>query len=811
LQDIGAVKERIAAAAKVYDYDELSQAIAVANTLGVQSSEYISAAKIHFKMQNLHNVKEYMDREEVKSSPEARANLQAQLDRLHGKGPPTGTPAEGSQTLEGQIKALLQSADVSAMQGALTRAQRAELQSADVEALKERSQKLQAQGPHLRALRNVLFADDERAVTRTIDAAKAAGLDKPGEWLLPDGPKAYDAAVDRLQVFGRRRQEDADAQTAIPAVCAKLLDSVDLGAIRSALDRADTHKVHSTEVDELRARAGKLDVEMRVLRQLRNCIVYDQVPEVERCVKLAADQGLSEATAWMLPDGPAALEKAKKHLESILAAHSREDIVKADIDRSLELLRDSTDLVAIQQTLARAHVNGVQSLAVMEIENRAKTLKEQKLLIRDLKNCLVFEASAEVQETIDKVRSAGLGSQDGWLFPQGPQLYSQALARMIFCDKCQVVVDSIMAAASLCDCEAMEVSLRKAQELGVPERKFAEAFDLFMLLQNAEYVEGLLQQLRGEQHPEPEDFKRMANLANQMEYLGVKPESSQLKDVASRMVQGRTSAVFKSLNEGERYFSRMVFEDFQNFSKLKDPVMWNGGHQAGGADPIARGHAMMRWQPERITEPLTKLPNAAAEKAALFAFEDIMRCMGDKPTMFVGNKEQPVLKALLNPDIIDEVYLQVVKQCTCNPSSDSCVAGWRVMKCMLEKTPPSRELTEFLYCWCQEVADPDEAAHGREIAGAGEMVRAKSSAGRRRSSFGMARTRTMTATAGTDGCWARTRRRTDAALRVEQVMKDRTDRAHAKATAIAKEVLDYIEELPMGKECSKRSTRSIRR
>jgi len=789
IRDIAACKEQIANAAKVYDFDGLTQAFVEAGVLGIAQSEYIAAEKIHTRMQNLHHVRGYLEQEDVKVDIDAYTNLKRQLDRLTGIRTSVAL-CDSAEMIGAQMKALLRSSDISAMQAMLVRAERADIKSETVEALRSRLDALQQQGPHHRALKNAAFMDDPADVRQVLDAAREAGLDRPEVWIRKDGMEVYMAAVAQLECLQRRAQEDE----AIPEMCRSLQDSVDLGSMKAALDRAGARKVGGADVERLQARVDTLEMQLQMLRRLRNCLVFDQATEVERCVKAAETHGLDKPDKWLLPDGPSAVQAAQKHLETILAADSMEDRVKAEIVGKLEELRESADLLEIQQMLARAHANGVRGVVVSEMEKRVKTLKEQMALIRDLKNCLVFEESVDIQVTLDKVRGEGLSTQDGWLLEQGPQLYSRALARMIFCDKCEAIISEINAAASLCDCEGLEGLLIRAQDIGVPERKYADADALFVQLQNAEYVIGLLEQMLAEASPDPEDFKRMTNLVRQLEYLGVQSEVSDLKVASQRMVAGRSSAVWASRNDGEVMFARMVFEDFRNYSKLRDPNDWCGGHQAGGANPLARAVAMMSYQPERITEPLSQLPTAEAEKAALIVFEDIMRCMGDKPSLSSGSKELPILKAVGNSGLTDEVYLQVVKQLTNNPSASSTAAGWQLLKNMVQKAAPSRELMEFLHCWCQEFADPQAAAeHHKEM----EVRKARSVGGRRKASSCMSRTTTFSSATADAKLWERTRRRTDAAMRVDQAM-NRASNITEKTRKVAKEVLDIIEEFPMG-------------
>merc|ERR1719336_1536589 len=94
------------------------------------------------------------------------------------------------------------------------------------------------------------------------------------------------------------------------------------------------------------------------------------------------------------------------------------------------------------------------------------------------------------------------------------------------------------------------------------------------------------------------------------------------------------------------------------------------------------------------------------EKIAIQNFLDLLRCMGDKPCAFTGNKQDPILKRLtLSRRVCDEVYIQVMKQLTDNPSTDSTAKGWDLLKRMVQEALPSAEVNEFLRVFVQREAE----------------------------------------------------------------------------------------------------------
>merc|ERR1711972_1191623 len=92
-------------------------------------------------------------------------------------------------------------------------------------------------------------------------------------------------------------------------------------------------------------------------------------------------------------------------------------------------------------------------------------------------------------------------------------------------------------------------------------------------------------------------------------------------------------------------------------------------------------------------------------------FGDLLRCMGDKPAPFVADKEAPILKRVTGTDerLRDEVYCQVMKQLTDNPSNDSTEKGWMLLEKMVNLELPGPELCEFFRAFLQKEAGQNKA------------------------------------------------------------------------------------------------------
>lgn len=147
------------------------------------------------------------------------------------------------------------------------------------------------------------------------------------------------------------------------------------------------------------------------------------------------------------------------------------------------------------------------------------------------------------------------------------------------------------------------------------------------------------------------------------------------------------------------------------FPRYRDPSDWadlklltlNREKLAGG---------MRKHTTDPIHAALTEThEDSKKETVAKRMFKNILGFMGDRSYSSPITLCQELLQnALLDKWVGDELYLQLVKQLTGNPSRESESKGWQLLAIFLETFPPQPELENYLEMWLRNT--PAAAIHG---------------------------------------------------------------------------------------------------
>ena len=168
--------------------------------------------------------------------------------------------------------------------------------------------------------------------------------------------------------------------------------------------------------------------------------------------------------------------------------------------------------------------------------------------------------------------------------------------------------------------------------------------------------------------------------------LGDKHRATRLTIALKQLVHKRTAHMFT----------------LDSYAKWRESDEWASEKLGlGGKKDLADG--MKRWTRDTIHASLTKLPSKDANKLACKAFKRLLVYCGDR-TSDGGDKSAggyEVLRELLDiglqhKEVRDELFIQLMKQLTGNPNTDSKRRVWTAMYCALETFPPNSDLENIL-------------------------------------------------------------------------------------------------------------------
>jgi len=285
---------------------------------------------------------------------------------------------------------------------------------------------------------------------------------------------------------------------------------------------------------------------------------------------------------------------------------------------------------------------------------------------------------------------------------------------------------AVVAAAYEYNMKALQEELARAASEGVSEDIVAEARSLFDDLQSeAGLTRAITKEQKAVQNTEGDtsvSIRRLQNLVAYAQEIGIPDE---ILREAKRALQGGVRQRARSTVTGEIFdqvdmeeLLQDTFGDLTNFPGLKPIGRWRG-HRASWVFGFSKTGAeyMLKYSKNDLIGPLTNV-NPDDEHLALQAFTMVLGWMGDRPMPECGRlgyAQEVVEIASKSTTLADEIYVQVMKQMTDNPSKLSVINGWKLMDNLCQQVRPSSELTDFLRCFLMR------SIHQAQTSGAAEI------------------------------------------------------------------------------------------
>lgn len=354
--------------------------------------------------------------------------------------------------------------------------------------------------------------------------------------------------------------------------------------------------------------------------------------------------------------------------------------------------------------------------------NREKNIKEtRRALRRAMKNADI----AALTEALDKAIAAGMEKSEETLkareflkkLDEEKELASGVNAAM----KSLKVKSESAAGVGPGDLKPLEDAIQEARERGLPEespfmKQALEALDRWTkVLDFLHQVEEML----ASASPSLRAMKKLLETADDLDITS----SSLVKRLRSRVREeekARSRAAMDddyqdealpSLDDEEQRRAREAKQNkakaakynFTRFPKIRNPDDFCKGIILN-KKKVRSGQ--LRWSNTVIPTSILDFQNRDLIRTAIRIHKDILGYCGDKSMSFPATLARDILqKGLEQPDLVDEIYIQICKHLTANPRPESIIRGWQIMCMCVGTFPPSQDMENYLINFILEFSE----------------------------------------------------------------------------------------------------------
>jgi hypothetical protein len=543
-------------------------------------------------------------------------------------------------------------------------------------------------------------ADIDR-VRKAVDLAHSGGFASTGSWTLPSGPSLMALGETLLEAL--EEQEEAKAGHGFAHDDLEVQMHILKPLLQSLADMELTQRLDS--------RCQNLHAQLPVRRHLQLAASSGAEGELVKALETAKESELHGDSNWVLPDGVIAHTRASAKLDGLRGAKEAHEAARNAVEAELKELADSSDLNAMSTCVAKAKGCAADAAVLAPVEARLNSMREQLEMRKELRSCALSDDRQHIADVTHKMTELGYDSPDKWILSDGSKLFARALERLGCLDELEAVKNRITKAARLFDAREMHAAFTEANDAGIPQSSYTRDHNVFLKIQDGEFVQNKSTELAKHANDGDAYVVMVNNLNAQLDELGLRTDSHDMKEVAKALLTKRRQSV---PNASE------VFEDLENFSRLRDPLNW-GVRGVASKEEEVNQDVMLVHSLELLPQSLTELDEEADARACR-TFHELLRFAGDKAGIAAySSSVQPIIVvAKRGESMASEVYIQVMKQLTKNPSVESMTRYWQVMRALCEATKPNEEMRRFVEAFLKkpfvcETDDGDDGVSSRSL------------------------------------------------------------------------------------------------
>ncbi|TDH68114.1 hypothetical protein CCR75_005428 [Bremia lactucae] len=246
---------------------------------------------------------------------------------------------------------------------------------------------------------------------------------------------------------------------------------------------------------------------------------------------------------------------------------------------------------------------------------------------------------------------------------------------------------------------ALEVSINAAREAGVHERLLIKAEDKLTSARKRSVHSGERRRLSGRGPLLRNDSDTSSQLSTQNEEGRPRCDTTEWPGMATQDESVDPTSDKKDSVEKDA----LAFNHFENLR----------GFNSQSERALAK---KLCWESRAISQSLSVLDDTSDEGASTYApsgqmalsiNRSILGYMRDRIVFYREMLAQYILQiGLIKPSLVDEIYLQLMKQLTKNPKRDSSIRGWSLFAMCVTSFPPSLALQKYVILFLKaQVAD----------------------------------------------------------------------------------------------------------
>jgi len=538
--------------------------------------------------------------------------------------------------------------------------------------------------------------------------------------------KKNKVVLDELKSWftGKKIYEQKGAQyTALATFGSPEAVEKELKNLSEKLERAEKLPVNVPNGARVRETIQKMEAEVQISKQLKSLQDTLSPVEIQTALARAKDMCFDDTH----PDVKALTDREKKLTVQLPLVKAIENALASD---NLQQLQEVMDAVKAQQlnTDSDSWASGLKEKGFdkcAEVYEKLQQLKQkQKLDDIEAKRREELNKAVLAKDEVEEKKQGFEVEEEPEKPPEPEKPAAKQRKTITGLDQNGQgkILMAIQAACAEYDVERMEDQLSLATAQGIDKGELEPAQNLLADLQKEEFLSAKIQEMAEklkEPSPPMRTLKCLQNMITQAQKLnvaqdavaGAKPAmQSSVQQRIRRTVHGN---IFEQVDVEEIALAHGAFDDLSQFKRLKNPTKWKGHRRDGILSRSEKGlQAMMSHNRNEIREALTEVASSQ-EMLAQQTYRDVLGWMGDRSIpecQRLGFAQGIVEVARQDEAMADEVYVQVMKQLTRNPSERSILNGWKLMLLLCQQVTPSTDLEEFVRSFIIASLKPNQEA-----------------------------------------------------------------------------------------------------